>query len=243
MLADDGISVEVIDLRTLVPLDIDTIVRSVEKTSRVVVLHEAPRRLGLRRGDRRRDPGALLLVAGPAGGPDRRAQNTPIPTSPPLEDAHAAATCGGHRDRTEGGDVMSDDFDVVVLGGGPGGYAAALYGASAGLSVALVETRQGRRHLPEPRLHPGQGAAADRRGVPHREPRRRLRHHAAAATAASSRTGRVVSQRTTGIVDKLVGGLSALLKRRKVTVVDGHGRLDRRRRGRRRRAGPCAAAR
>lgn len=30
-------------------------------------------------------------------------------------------------------------FEVVILGGGPGGYAAALYGAAAGLNIALVE--------------------------------------------------------------------------------------------------------
>ena len=35
--------------------------------------------------------------------------------------------------------AMIDGFDVVVLGGGPGGYAAALYGGSAGLKVAVVE--------------------------------------------------------------------------------------------------------
>src|SRR3954465_12199607 len=34
---------------------------------------------------------------------------------------------------------MAEQYDVVIIGGGPGGYAAALYGASAGLSVGMVE--------------------------------------------------------------------------------------------------------
>jgi pyruvate dehydrogenase E1 component beta subunit len=42
-LAPDGIELEVIDPRTLVPLDIDTIIASVAKTSRAIVVHEAVR--------------------------------------------------------------------------------------------------------------------------------------------------------------------------------------------------------
>ncbi len=42
-----GVEAEVIDLRTLWPLDIDTVVASVKKTGRVVVVHEAPRTCGL----------------------------------------------------------------------------------------------------------------------------------------------------------------------------------------------------
>jgi len=41
-----GIRVEVTDLRTLWPLDVDSVVRSVEKTGRAIVLHEAPRTCG-----------------------------------------------------------------------------------------------------------------------------------------------------------------------------------------------------
>lgn len=40
--ATEGIDVEVIDVRTLAPLDADTLTRSVEKTGRAVVVHEAP---------------------------------------------------------------------------------------------------------------------------------------------------------------------------------------------------------
>lgn len=45
--ASQGIEAEVIDLRTLWPLDIDTIIQSVKKTGRVVVVHEAPKSCGL----------------------------------------------------------------------------------------------------------------------------------------------------------------------------------------------------
>jgi pyruvate dehydrogenase E1 component beta subunit len=46
-LAAEGVEVEVIDPRTLVPLDVETIVNSVKKTGRVVIAHEAVRRGGV----------------------------------------------------------------------------------------------------------------------------------------------------------------------------------------------------
>ncbi|HUI38022.1 MAG TPA: alpha-ketoacid dehydrogenase subunit beta [Thermoplasmata archaeon] len=45
-LASEGIHAEVIDLRTLVPLDEDAVIASVEKTGRAVIVHEAPRFVG-----------------------------------------------------------------------------------------------------------------------------------------------------------------------------------------------------
>lgn len=45
-LEGEGVSVELIDLRTLWPIDIDSIVESAKKTGRVVVVHEAPRTCG-----------------------------------------------------------------------------------------------------------------------------------------------------------------------------------------------------
>lgn len=45
-LCEEGIEAEVVDLRTLWPVDIDTIVESVKKTGRVVIVHEAPKTCG-----------------------------------------------------------------------------------------------------------------------------------------------------------------------------------------------------
>jgi pyruvate dehydrogenase E1 component beta subunit len=85
LLARASISVEVIDPRTLVPLDKETLIRSVAKTSRVVIVHEAHRRSG---------PGADIaaMLAEEAieylDGPILRvaARNVPLPYSPVLEE-------------------------------------------------------------------------------------------------------------------------------------------------------------
>jgi len=85
VLAKEGISVEVIDPCTLVPLDKETLIQSVARTGRVVVAHEAPRRSG---------PGAEIaaILAEEAveylDGPILRigAENVPLPYSPVLEE-------------------------------------------------------------------------------------------------------------------------------------------------------------
>ncbi len=46
-LAKENVSVEIIDLRTVAPLDIETIIASVEKTGRVVVVQEAQKQAGV----------------------------------------------------------------------------------------------------------------------------------------------------------------------------------------------------
>jgi pyruvate/2-oxoglutarate/acetoin dehydrogenase E1 component len=82
----DGTSVEVLDLRSLVPLDVDAILASVRKTSKVVVLHEATRSCGV-------GAEVAALIAEEAfedlDGPVVRvtAPDAPVPFSPPLERA------------------------------------------------------------------------------------------------------------------------------------------------------------
>jgi acetoin:2,6-dichlorophenolindophenol oxidoreductase subunit beta len=88
-LAKENISVEVVDPRTLIPLDEDTILSSVEKTNRAVVFDE-----GHLRGGAATDIAALIGEKGFdfLDGPVRRVTtlDVPIPFSPPLEKAALA---------------------------------------------------------------------------------------------------------------------------------------------------------
>ena len=116
------------------------------------------------------------------------------------------------------------DVDLVVLGGGPGGYAAALYAASAGLSVTMIEENR----VGGTCLH--RGCIPAKALLQAAEVYRAIGHAGdfgfrLADPAATGIDWPALNARKSGIVQQLTRGLSGLLKRRKVRVVDGHGRL------------------
>lgn len=117
---------------------------------------------------------------------------------------------------------MADQFDLVVIGGGPGGYASAFYAASCGMSVALVErdtiggTCLNRGCIPAKAFL--ETAAANRHVA-----------HASEFGINANSTGidfSVSQARKARIVDGLVKGLTGLTKSKKVTYILGTGSLE-----------------
>ncbi|MCB1269050.1 MAG: dihydrolipoyl dehydrogenase [Microthrixaceae bacterium] len=108
-------------------------------------------------------------------------------------------------------------FDLVIIGGGPAGYGAALYGASAGLNIALVEKDK------------VGGTCLHRGCIPAKE---LLETAAVVRTIAHAEDFGIKVEpiglewsttlaRKQAVVDKLAGGVTGLLKNRKVTILDG----------------------
>jgi pyruvate/2-oxoglutarate/acetoin dehydrogenase E1 component len=89
-LAEEGISAEVVDLRTLRPLDLETVLESVARTNRLLAVEEGPRTGGWAAG--------LLGMVAEQGLHDLddawiiATDETPIPYSPALEDAYLPDT-------------------------------------------------------------------------------------------------------------------------------------------------------
>jgi dihydrolipoamide dehydrogenase len=113
------------------------------------------------------------------------------------------------------------DFDVVVLGGGSGGYAAALRCALLGKSVALIEkdklggTCLHRGCIPTKALLHAAEVADSAREAAH--------FGVKAELVGIDMTG--VNAYKDGVISKMYKGLQGLIKSRKITIVEGSGRL------------------
>ena len=124
---------------------------------------------------------------------------------------------------------MSKQFDVLVVGGGPGGYVAAIRAAQLGFKTACCESNPYADPKGEPRL----GGTCLNVGC---IPSKALLHtshvfeeaaHGFEAQGINVGTPKIdvtkMIGRKNGIVDQLTGGIKGLFKKNKVTQLNGHG--------------------
>ena len=114
-----------------------------------------------------------------------------------------------------------NDFDVVILGGGSGGYATALRSAQLGLSVALIEQDK----LGGTCLH--RGCIPTKALLHAGEIAENTKHAAEFGVNAQfiSMDMLAVNAYKDGVISKLHKGLQGLVKSRNITYVEGHGKL------------------
>ena len=117
--------------------------------------------------------------------------------------------------------MTENNFDVVVIGGGPGGYVAAIRAAQLGLKTALVE----KQHLGGICLN--WGCIPTKALLRSSEVHHLIQH----ADQFGIEVGKVsfnlekIVKRSREVAAKLAGGIGHLLKKNKVTVFDAHGKL------------------
>ncbi|PSB92303.1 dihydrolipoyl dehydrogenase [Candidatus Pandoraea novymonadis] len=124
---------------------------------------------------------------------------------------------------------MVKEFDVIVIGAGPGGYIAAIRAAQLGFSVACVEewtNPQGKRVLGGTCLNVG--CIPSKALLASSEEFEKILHHAIDHGITTSNVKIDVAKmlaRKDGIVNKMTGGIEYLFKKNKITWLKGHGKL------------------
>jgi dihydrolipoamide dehydrogenase len=117
--------------------------------------------------------------------------------------------------------MAEQQFDLVVLGGGPGGYVAAIRATQLGMKTALVE----REHLGGICLNWG---CIPTKALLRSSEINHLLHtldaYGFAADNIRFDIGKIV-KRSRAVANQLSGGVKHLLRKNKVTVFDGHGKL------------------
>lgn len=118
--------------------------------------------------------------------------------------------------------MSNTDFDLIVIGSGPGGYVTAIRGAQLGMKTAIVE----REHLG--------GVCLNWGCIPTKALLRsaEVAHLAKNAADFGLKIDKVeidldaVVKRSRGVAKQLSGGVGFLMKKNKITVLDGEGRLE-----------------
>lgn len=124
---------------------------------------------------------------------------------------------------------MTDKFDVVVIGAGPGGYVAAIRAAQLGLKTACVEKyvdKDGKQALGGTCLNVGcipSKALLDSSWKYH-EAQEGFELHGISAQSVSIDVEKMV-ERKNKIVKQFTGGVATLFKANGVTTLEGHGKL------------------
>jgi len=117
--------------------------------------------------------------------------------------------------------MVETSFDLVVVGGGPGGYVAAIRAAQLGMNTALVE----REHLGGICLNWG---CIPTKALLRASEIHHLLHHLEqfgfSARDISYDPKKVIA-RSRAVAKQLSGGVAHLLRKNKITVIDGEGRL------------------
>lgn len=123
---------------------------------------------------------------------------------------------------------MSKQFDVVVIGGGPGGYVAAIRAAQLGLNTACAESNPYADPKNEPRLG---GTCLNVGCIPskallrsselYEEAQHAFPMHGISAKEVKMDVGVMISRKNT-IVTQLTQGIRGLFKKNKITGLNGH---------------------
>jgi dihydrolipoamide dehydrogenase len=117
--------------------------------------------------------------------------------------------------------ITEQSFDITILGGGPGGYVAAIRAAQLGFSVALVE----RENLGGICLNWG---CIPTKALLRSAEIHHLLHNLDAYGLSADNISfdfKKVIERSRKVAAQLSGGIKHLMKKNKVTVFDGHGKL------------------
>ncbi len=124
---------------------------------------------------------------------------------------------------------MSDKFDVIVIGAGPGGYVAAIRAAQLGLKTAIIEKYQGKEGktaLGGTCLNVGciPSKALLDSSYKYHEAHESFNVHGIGTGEVTMNVPTMVARKDQ-IVKNLTGGVAALIKANGVTLFEGHGKL------------------